>query len=118
MNIIQQARQELVTALNAVQGARVHPDLGPGLSPPVLVVGVPALEWQTVCENPTTARFPVYVVVKRDDRTADRLMELLPLVTAAVDGVPDAVVTRADPGSYPTSDGDLPAYQITVEYAL
>lgn len=118
MEAVQAAKAALVEALRTVEGARTFPDIGPGVTPPGLVVGVPSLEWGSHGPLPTVARWVVYLVVFADERAASRLFELLPRVTDALDSVTDAAVTRADPGSYPSNDGDLPAYQITVEYAL
>jgi hypothetical protein len=117
-NVVEAARAELVAALKTVQGIRTYPEPMVAVAAPGLVVGIPALEWQTTCLDPTTARWPVYLVVQKDDRSASRLFEMLPRVTAALDGVRDAAVVRADPTTYPHDSGDLPAYLITVEYAL
>ncbi|MFI6160390.1 hypothetical protein ACIA59_10620 [Micromonospora haikouensis] len=119
MNVIEQAEKVLRDALRAVDGARLHPDVGAGVSPPALVVGVPSLTWEGMCAGPTSARWLVYVVVPADNaRAAGRLMELVLRVAAALDAVDDAVVVRADPGTYPASGGDLPAYEIQVDMAL
>lgn len=119
MSAIEDAATALRTAAGTVPDIRVHPDVGPGVDPPAVVVGVPALEWEGICPGPTSAQFPVWVVVPNDLARADgRLYELVPLVAAALDEVPDATVVRADPGTYPSSSGDLPAYQITVDVAL
>jgi hypothetical protein len=119
VSTIEQAANALRAAAATVEGLRVHPDVGPGVDPPAVVVGVPALEWEALCPGPTSAQFPVWVVVPNDLARADtRLYELVPLVAAALDEVPDATVVRADPGTYPSSGVDLPAYQITVDVAL
>lgn len=113
-------RQAAATvAPTTVTALRVHPDVGPGVEAPAVVVGVPALEWEGICDGPTSAQFPVWVIVPNDLARADvRLFELVPLVADAIDAVPGASVRRADPGTYPTSSGDLPAYQIQVDYSL
>lgn len=119
MSAIEDAAAALRTAADAVAGLRVHPDVGPGVEAPAVIVGVPALEWEGLCDGPTSARFPVWVVVPNDlARATARLYELVPLVAAAFDEVRDATVVRADPGTYPSSSGDLPAYQIQVDVAL
>lgn len=124
MSAIDDAATALRTAAGTVAPTtvdtlRVHPDVGPGVEAPAVVVGVPALTWEGVCDGPTSAQFPVWVVVPNDlERAESRLYELVPLVAAALDGVRDATVIRADPGTYPSSSGDLPAYQIQVDVAL
>lgn len=118
MNPIERAADDLRAALRTVEGLRVHPDVGPGVDPPAAVVGVPALEWHGVCGGPTDARFVVYVVAPAGERAAGQLFGWVPKVAAALDEVPDATVVRADPGAYPASSGDLPAYEIQVDVAL
>lgn len=111
---------ELAEALRTVTlpGFRVYPDVGPGVSPPGAVVGAPTFRWETGSAAPTSARWPVWLVVTAGDRAAQHLWELLPPVTEALDGVLDAAVVEASPGTYPTSGGDLPAYIIEIEVNL
>lgn len=118
MGAIAEAKQALLAALREVPGVRNFPDVGPGVDPPCTVLGPPALLWEGVCPDPTSARFLVYVVVTSDDQSMDRLYELMPQVAAALDAVRDATVIRADPGVYPTTNGNLPAYEIQVDMAL
>lgn len=119
MAAIQAAKRDLLDALATVTGLRVYPDMGPAVDPPAAVLSPPALTWENMCPSgPSSARFLVYVVVTNDDRAVDRLLELVPRVAAALDEVTEAVVIRADPGSYPISASDLPAYQIQVDVSL
>lgn len=118
--VVAEATEELHDALELVDGVRHQPgDPGAGLDPPATVLGPPTLTWEGPHSDPSAATFVVYLVVGPDpaDATA-RLLELLPAVTEALDEVRDAVVTRAEAGRYAGSNGDMPAYQITVEYAL
>lgn len=112
------AKAALEEALRTVPGQRVYPDVGPAVDPPGTVVAPPALQWEGACTGPTSARFLVWLVVTNDDRAPQRLLTLLEPVTEALDAVDDAVVVRADPGRYPITNGDLPAYEIQVDYAL
>ena len=68
----------------------------------------------------TEARVPVWLAVPTDERAVSNLYTILPLVTAALDDVQDAVVVSAQPGRYPspTDQKDYPAYEIVVEYAV
>lgn len=117
-NVIE-AADALRAALATVEGVRHYPDVGPGVDPPATVLGVPSLEWGSMCQEPTSASWVVYLVVAADSaRAASTLFQLLPRVVAALDAVEDAVVVRADPGTYPASSGDLPAYQIQIDVAL
>lgn len=70
--------------------------------------------------EPTEAQVPVWIVVPVDARAASNLYTLLPLVTAVLDDVTDAVVVSAGPGRYPspTEQKDFPAYEVIVEYAV
>lgn len=120
MGLLAAATQSLRDALTDFPGAHLQPDFGPNVDPPALVIGPPALQWESGCPVPTEARFLVYIVVTNDDRFMDRLDELIEPVAAAIDATRDAVVIRADPGRWPTqtATGDLPAYELTVEVAL
>ncbi len=112
--------EALTDALNGVEvpGLRVYPDVGPGVSPPGVVLGVPTFQWETPGSEPTSARWPVFLIVPRTDRALRQLWELLLPVTAALDGVVDVVVVTASPSAYPTSGGELPAYEIQIEVSL
>lgn len=122
MNAAIEAGNALKLALKGITGTRFYPDAGPAVSPPAggaVVLGPPVLRWEALCVEPTSARWVVWAVVAADvDRTLDRLLELVPKVAAALDAVRDAVVVQATPGRYPSSNGDLPAYEVSVEYAL
>lgn len=121
MGSIDDAAQALRDALSdpeLAEDVRHFPDVGPAVTPPATVMGPPAFTWETPCDAPTSARWLVYVIVSADDRAMQRLFDLLPKVAAALDAVTDATVVRADPGTYPTSNGDLPAYEIQVDYSL
>lgn len=120
MNAIADAERALWDALSQVAGVHVQPDFGPAVDPPAVVLGPPALVWESGCLGPSSAQWRVYVVVTADEKSAQRLYELVPAVADALDGVRQAAVTRADPGRWPnsTGTGDLPTYEITVEVAL
>lgn len=119
MNVVERAERDIRRALSEVEDARLHPDVGPGVDPPALVLGVPSLQWEGLCQEPTSARWLVYVVVSADyARASGALIGLVLAVAAVLDEVPDVSVLRADPGTYPASSGDLPAYQIEIQMAL
>jgi len=98
-------------------GIRLHP-YGVPPEPPASIVGPPTLTWETYSSDPTEARFVVYLVAAFDDRAVDRLLELLPLVFAAVEGVPGATVDQAHPTTFTASGPDLPAYSLPVSFVL
>jgi hypothetical protein len=112
-----QGMRDALAELAAAQGLQVPPDVGPGVDPPAVVVGVPSLLWESTC-GMTSAQVIVWLVVTRDEFALTRLLELVPLVAAVLDTVENATVVRADPGTYPIGDSDLPAYQISVDVAL
>jgi hypothetical protein len=118
MSAIADAAAALAEALKGVPDLRVYTDPGATVDPPAAIVGPPQLSWEGVCEDPTSARFLVWVVVPADDRAVERLWELVPLAAAALQTVTDATVTVALPGRWPGGGSDLPAYEITTEVAL
>lgn len=117
---VAESAAELTAAVEqaAIEGLRFYPDMGPAVSPPCAVLGPPDLHFEAMCTGPTSARWPVYVVVPVGDRALPTLWELVPAVAAALDTVPDAAVQDASPGVYPSSAGDLPAYVIQVDVDL
>jgi hypothetical protein len=117
METVRQALEALRAAARTVDGLRVFNDVGPAIDPPCVVVPVPVLTWEGLC-GPTNATFNIAIVVRPKD-ASQALLTFLPLVVAAIETVDGAVVMRADPAVYPgTTAGDLPAYQVTVDYAL
>lgn len=115
---VRAAAEALEAALREVADVRVFRDAGANVDPPAVILGAPALTWEGVCLEPTEARFMVHVVVKANERALETLWELIPLVSEALDGVSDASVRRADPGTYPSGGSELPAYAIQVDVAL
>ncbi|GEL17687.1 hypothetical protein [Pseudonocardia asaccharolytica] len=118
MGAVADAAAELASALGTVPGVRVYTDLGAVIDPPGVVLGPPALTWGGPCADPVSARWLVAVVVAADERALPRLWDLAPLVAAAVDTVPDAVVIRADPGVWSTGTTELPCYELQIETSL
>jgi hypothetical protein len=113
MNPIQEMAQAMLAALRTVPGVEVTDDLGANLDPPSLVLSPPVLTWEGMCASPS-ARFTVYVIVRADERAAERLWDLTLAVAAAAETVPNATVNQADPGSF-LSGGDLPCYEIQID---
>jgi hypothetical protein len=118
MSAIAEAAATILAALKGIEGVNATSDVGKTLDPPSLVLGPPALVWQGVCAGPTSARWLVYVVVPADERALERLWELVPVVAAALDAMPDVSVIRADPGAYVNGSGELPCYEIQIEVSL
>lgn len=119
MSRISDAAVDLETALKLIPEVSVHRDPGaPLTSPPAVVIGPPALEWESGCPAPTAARFLVYVVVTADERAVERLWELVELVAATIDTQTDAAVIRADPAVFVSGTSQLPCYEIQTEVPL
>lgn len=118
MSAIVDAAATLTAALATVPGLRVARDPSVVMDPPAAVLGPPSLEWGGMCSDPTSATWHVFVVVQLDERAVERLMAFVPLVAAAIDELPDAAVSRADPVVYPSAGTELPAYDIQVDVAL
>jgi hypothetical protein len=88
-----------------------------GAEPPAVIVGAPTLAFEAYNPAPTSATFPVFALVQRDEFAMDRLLDLGPAVVAAiVDNLPDAVVPRAQPAEF--GERGQPCYEITVEVSL
>lgn len=118
MSAIGDAVADIAAAAAGVGGIRVQA-LGASPEPPSVIVGVPPLQpWPTSCSGPGEAAFPVYVVVAFDDQALELLYELVPLVWQAIEDGTPAVVTAANPGTYNGGTGDLPCYELTVDYPL
>lgn len=124
MMTVRQAAEALETALKAVEGIRVYRDPGATIDSPAAIVGPPALGWRGFCgSQPTSARFSIWLTSPADDRTLDRLWDLVPAVAAALEQVDEATLAdlelQATPSQFPTSGGvTLPAYEIQVDVSL
>ena len=120
MSAIDDAAAALTAALRAVDGVRhyAEPDAAAAVDPPATVLGWPALTWEALPYAPTSGRWLVYLVVPVNDRAQSRLFELVPIVTAAIDNVTNAVVIRADPGAFDAGGTPLPCYEIQVDVSL
>lgn len=108
----------LVAAVETVDGLRVYSDPGAVLDPPAAIVGPPAFTFGGPTSDPVGARFVVVVCVPFDDRAMDRLLELVPEVTAAVESETDAVTVEAMPSTWQSNQTALPSYEISVETSL
>lgn len=118
MGAVADALADIAAAAATVPGVRVHA-LGESVTPPAVVIGPPELNWNRFCTGPNDATFTVYVIVALDDRALDRLLDLAPAVQSAIETDTPATVPRAIPGTYTSAgSGDLPAYELQVEYPL
>ena len=117
MGTVAEAAAILETALRTLDTIAVYHDLVSPLATPAVMIGPPSLRWETGCVDPTEATFIIRAIVQRDERSIERLWDLVVAVAAKIDETP-AVVTSATPGIYPSSAGDLPCYEITTEMSL
>lgn len=118
MGTVREAAEALEATLRTVTGVRVYRDPGAALDPPAVVLGPPALTWESNCLEPTEARFIISAVGKADERALERFWDLGPALAVALDQVLDAAVIRADPGVWTAGAAELPAYNIQVDVAL
>lgn len=118
MSTVGEAASALLGALRGIEGLRASLSFGGSVSPPEAVVGPPGLVWEGYCDGPSSASFRVSLVVTNDDHAMERLWDLMPAVAAAVDSIPDAVLLRADPGTFTSGGSDMPAYDLTIEVSL
>ncbi|QFU87877.1 hypothetical protein [Amycolatopsis sp. YIM 10] len=118
MNPIQAAHEQLTAALSTVDGCRVY-GLGDSIAPPGLVVGAPRLAWDAYNTGgmPTSATFPVFLVVGFAERTLPELYELVPVVAQAIETT-DATIAGANPGTYVGANTELPAYTFDADFPL
>lgn len=109
---------DLLEVLKTVAGTTATAD--PGLEPqlPALIIGPPRLAWTTTSSDPTEATYIVFAVVDADERAIERLWDLCTAVAEAVDRLPHAAVTAADPGVFTSGNAQLPCYHITIEVGL
>lgn len=118
MTTVQEAAEALESAARTVADVRVYGDPQATIDPPAVFVGLPRLTWDAVCNEPTSATFPVYVIAAMSDRVRELLPSLAIEVARALETVADAVVTRADALPFNASGSDLPAYELSTEVAL
>lgn len=119
MDQVKLAAEQLLAALDTVPDLRTHRDLSARIDPPAVVLGPPALTWDTVCREPSEATFIVFIVVAADERAIERLWTLNENVADAIDrDARDAAVRRTDPATYSTGGVELPAYAMQVDFAL
>lgn len=116
MSVVADAADALLAALRTAAGVRVYDDPGALVDPPAVVLTPPRLTWSGYRSDPTDATFVAVAVVAADERASARLWDLVPLVAAAADELPDAAVKSAQPGTWGSSE--LPAYLIEIEVAL
>jgi hypothetical protein len=119
--VVEAAAAELSAALRELatkpHEIRLH-DLGDNIDPPGLVVGPAELLWEAAGPEPTTARFPVFVIVAMGERALEQLVELVQVVADRIETEPGMGVLRATPDLYLSGKTDLPAYLIETEVAL
>ncbi len=112
----------LVQALKTVPGVggSVYTDpAAPNIQCPAIVIGPPALLFESGRVTPTEAQFPIWVVVDSGALAAEQLWELAPAVSAAIDEYTSGVVSQlATPFPFPNGTTDLPSYQLIVEVPL
>lgn len=124
MRAVKEAAEALEVALGTVEGLRVHRDVSSGIDPPCAVIGPPEIGWSGFCPDmaPTSARFTVHLVVRSNERTMERLWELVPAVALAIEQADDmsmALLERAAvPGTFPSGGAELPAYELSVDAVL
>lgn len=108
-------RAALTAALGTVAGLRVYNDPGAVIDPPGAVLGLSELTWDAYNDAyPSESTTMVYLLVAADDRAVDNLATLVDQVAGAVWSATDFAVSHAVPGTFQTSNADLPAYVLTV----
>lgn len=114
------AIQDIASELRKVEGLRVETELGASLDPPACGFGPAQFQWVLPSDEPSECTLVVGLVVSttKGPRVYTDMLEWLPKVAAAIESLPNAVVRRANPGTWPSGGVDLPAYLFEVEVAL
>lgn len=114
------AVQDIATALRNIDGLRVETELGASLDPPAVGFGPAEFEWRLMSHEPTECTLAIGLVVSstKGPRVYTDMLEWLPRVAVAIDELPNAEVRRARPGTWPSGGVDLPAYLFEIEVAL
>lgn len=124
--VVQEAHDALIASLKAA-AAPLSDDtryvvlggLEEATDPPAVILAPPQLRWDGPIElGPREATWQAVLVVPAGGDVVGDLFRLLPIVTDAIDGTADAVVTRAEPGVYRAGATELPAYFVFAEVAL
>jgi hypothetical protein len=117
---VAQAAQLLAEVLDRVDGLTVHTDPSAAVvTMPAAVVGPPALFWEAYSLSPTRAEFPVHLIESTDELTMERVWDLIPTVSEALDEEANATVLRAVPSQWAAAEADrLPSYVLTVEVRI
>lgn len=104
-------------AVAGIPGVTVYTDPGANIDPPAVVLGLPDLSGNGTYSTPLPNELTLhlYLVVTEDDTAQDRLVKLLDQLSEVVFDATDFVVTQAQPGTWQTSNTDLPCYVLTVE---
>ncbi|HWB35747.1 MAG TPA: hypothetical protein VHA75_06965 [Rugosimonospora sp.] len=119
MTAVADAAAALATALATVDGIRVSTDPATSIDLATAIIGPPSLTWEAFAQAPTTAFFPIYLVLTNTDSVVDELWALLEPITAAIDAAElEASVQRADPGTFNAGGTELPSYEIQIEVSL
>lgn len=105
----------LLAALKAVEGVRLHAELGDTPAPPAVYLSPPELAWRALGPAPSSSTWSAGLVVAGGGRAGAELLRLLPRVVEAIEGVRDAVVTKATPGAWLAGTTSLPCYLIEIE---
>ena len=120
MTTIPEALDALLDAARTVAGVNVYQGDGTGtLRTPAVVVSLPVVRWERYCPDPTSGRFTVTIAVGMNEYAMGRLLELLPLVHAAVEDT-GATVNEATPVPFnsPIASSGLVGYQLDTEFPL
>lgn len=104
-------------AVAGVPGVTVYTDPGATIDPPGVVVGLPDLSGNGTYNTPLPNELTMhlYLVVASNDAAQDSLVSLLDQLSEVVFDATDFVVTQAQPGTWQTSNTDLPCFVLTVE---
>lgn len=117
MTTIQQAYDILTEALRDIEGVRFT-KLGDTVKTPGVVLGLPGLTGEGYVPEPTSATFPVFLVVSLGDQTIATLNRLVYPVWQAIEENTDGTISRATPGSYVDGTTELPCYIFDIDYPL
>lgn len=90
------------------------------ITPPAVIIGPPRLFWRTYNAGgqPTTGQWNIYLIVALNQYAQDSLLSMVPQLCSAIEVGTPGVILSAGPGIYPSPQGGLPTYVITVQMEL
>lgn len=114
-----EALASLLEAARSVEGlVSARGDDPKALTLPAVAVGLPTPSWETYGPDPSTATFPVTLMVRLDTQAIDTLLGYVAILGRALEDT-GGRITACTPVSYDLDQGvTAAAYELTVTFPL